>query len=345
MHQTRIIRIELDDKRRDAANVGTVVWTCERSDEELAPSEVFARRYADIRESLRRFHRPGVVIVGAGRGGSLAGSVCLAAKPDTITTAIIGRHARADFFVPDDPEVSLRHLAVIVHPGRGGPRFSVLDLRSGRGFRDERGERRDALVADGSVVFRCASHTFFVLVGGRGERWPADAASAWASLPPRRYLDEPPRPRLALVEDEPSRRRLTLAEDEPSRPQITHVTGVRGPGVLQRRLVQEGESPLGELRVTSGGVAQAILLGRAAAREGVLVGRYERCDGAVQLEDARISRVHLLVIEIDGQLYAVDTASTNGVLLGEEEQREVRLDYGTRLALGGESTVEWRPLN
>jgi hypothetical protein len=330
--RTRIIRIELDDKRKDVANSRTVIWTCDRP-APLEAAQIFARRYDDIRESLHRLRRPGVVIVGASASGRLAGSVCISAKPDTITTAIIGRHAQADFFLPDDPEVSLRHLAVIVHPARAGLRYAVLDLRTGRGFRDERDVRRDALVADGSVVFRCASATFFVLAGGRGERWPDDARAAWAALPPRQYLDEPPRARLAVV------------EDEPSLPRITRVTGVHGPAALQKRLVQEGEIPLGELQITCGAVAQAILLGRAAAREGVLVGRYERCDGALQLDDDRVSRVHLLVIEIEGQLYAVDTASSNGVLVGEEARREVRLDYGTRLSLGGETTVEWRAHN
>jgi hypothetical protein len=52
--------------------------------------------------------------------------------------------------------------------------------------------------------------------------------------------------------------------------------------------------------------------------------------------------VHLLIVEVAGQLYAVDTASKNGVYGGSGSERATLLESGTRLSLGGYATVEWR---
>ena len=64
-----------------------------------------------------------------------------------------------------------------------------------------------------------------------------------------------------------------------------------------------------------------IAIGRRAAKEGVLFGRYDRCDneGLPVLTHISISRVHMLAVEIADQRYAIDTASTvaaNGLEAG-----------------------------
>jgi hypothetical protein len=335
MNRTRVIDLEHEDLRSGApAHV-----TCmDRGSLRSAPrdfDELFARGWSALRATLRRFRRPGVAVFGMDARGAVAGSVCLAAKPDAVTSAILGRHPAADFFLPADPAISLRHLAVLVHPLRGStPRFSVLDLRTGGGFEDEHGNGRDALVADGSVFFRSGRYSFFVFVtGGHADR-PADPRAAWAALPPRRYVDAP--------------HARAPREEEDSGRAITIVSRVSAPSPLRRALGDEG-NPIGELRVTSHDRVCRITLGPKAAREGVLIGRYDRCDtNAVGLlQDDRVSRVHLLVIELEGQLFAVDTASTNGTnLVGGEPCRDFRLEYGARLELGGPRTVvSWLPLN
>jgi hypothetical protein len=63
------------------------------------------------------------------------------------------------------------------------------------------------------------------------------------------------------------------------------------------------------------------------------------------LIDAVLSRVHLLVLELDGALYAIDTASTNGSWCGRDRVRATRLQPGLRVSLGGKATVEWRPFH
>jgi len=93
---------------------------------------------------------------------------------------------------------------------------------------------------------------------------------------------------------------------------------------------------------------EVIRLGAAAASRGVLVGRYLRCATSIigDGSQATVSRVHLLVILLDGALYAVDTASSNGTFVGEEPVRIVRLGPDVALTLGAaEAWVQWRVLN
>lgn len=50
---------------------------------------------------------------------------------------------------------------------------------------------------------------------------------------------------------------------------------------------------------------------RADLSRGVLIGRYHRCDVAVEVRV--VSRVHALVFELDGEHFIADCASTNGI--------------------------------
>ena len=76
----------------------------------------------------------------------------------------------------------------------------------------------------------------------------------------------------------------------------------------------------------------------------MLLGRYERCDtaGLPVLANPSLSRVHLLVIELDGALYAVDTASKNGSWLGSIPMRCTRMLPGLQVRLAHDAAVEWR---
>ena len=85
-------------------------------------------------------------------------------------------------------------------------------------------------------------------------------------------------------------------------------------------------------------------LGGAAVARGVLLGRYERCDGSegAVLASPAISRVHALVIELAGKLYVVDAGSTNGVWRGHQRVPLARLSTGETVALSGTvATLEW----
>ena len=100
--------------------------------------------------------------------------------------------------------------------------------------------------------------------------------------------------------------------DLSSSPTLVH--NIAGPEMAVHELVDENETPFGELLITSSRGSSTVILGRRAVQAGILLGRSRRCDVGKVLSDRAVSRVHLLIIEIAGVLYAIDTASSNGGL-------------------------------
>ncbi len=160
--------------------------------------------------------------------------------------------------------------------------------------------------------------------------WPEDPAAAWAALPPREYL---------------SARGARPA----ARSDCDAVTGIqilRGPRFAHRGLGDDREQQAGQLSVSSKQGTSDFVIGAHALRSGVLLGRYDRCDnaGLSVLSDHRVSRVHLLLLEIDEVVYAIDTASTNGVWLDGAGARHRSLDASASLELGDAlAHVAWSP--
>ncbi len=88
-----------------------------------------------------------------------------------------------------------------------------------------------------------------------------------------------------------------------------------------------------------------IQVGQAALRDGVLIGRYARCDRAC-LDDESVSRVHALLIQLGDELLVVDTASTNGTASpGHEPARVHLVRDATELVLGFDTRARWRWLS
>ncbi len=78
----------------------------------------------------------------------------------------------------------------------------------------------------------------------------------------------------------------------------------------------------------------------------MLLGRYERCDvneNHIDMPRA-VSRVHALLLIIDGCLYAIDTGSINGIEADDEIVHRIALskDRPQTLDLGG-MEVKWVP--
>jgi hypothetical protein len=323
--------------------------------EDLRPAsfkDLFLQHYDRIRAVCEEFEEQGLALVAIDQMG-VAATACVAAKPDQINTAIIGRHGQADLFLDGDPSLSLRHLVLILHPRQEGEdlRFRLLDLRTQLSFEDENGRRLEALEAEGPMFVRSGIFAIFFLPTGDELPWPDDPQAGWECIPERIFFDDEP-----AEPDRWERRRLRarLGGDQPRpaasrrRGATTRVQTFRGPSLARRRLVEEDEEPLGELRFNSSEGSTAITIGRRAATEGILVGRYERCDteGLPVLSNIGISRVHLLLVEIDNQLYAIDTASTNGVFYQKEEARVVQLEYDQELVIGDNlASIRWCVLN
>jgi FHA domain len=263
----------------------------------------------------------------------------------------------------------------------GDVTYRLLDLRTRTAFSDEGGRRLEALTASGPTFVKVGTYALFLLPTGPDEanQWPGedDADQAWACVPERVYLQEaeaePDRWRRgrhgnAMVPATPSRGAAHAST--PERGALASGTGVldpwhresatlvrTSPGPSRASLVSahdpERDPRLGTITLSSSGRREALEVGAAAARTGVLVGRYERCDthGATVLAHHGISRVHVLVVDVDGVLYAIDTGSTNGIYdpnrVTGDRKSEVRitpLAAGAELVLGDDlARMEWRP--
>jgi hypothetical protein len=322
------------------------------AEEDLAPvpspmfRELFVAHYAAIRDTCTSFEQPGVALIALDRiTRQLAGATCLAAKPDRANAAIVGRHGMADLYLEHDPSVSLRHLAVVLCPLTGGEvRFHLMDLRTPLAFDDERGRRMEALVAEGPMFARCGRYALFMLVTGDPTAWPDAAEDGWDCIPERVYFAEHAA-RPERWRQRAARQRRSGGGTGPAR--STVVQTMRGPARLRASLLEDGEAPAGTLHMRAARATQSLSVGRRALTEGLLLGRYDRCDGdgPAVLTDPQISRVHLLVVQVQDRVYAVDTASTNGIgRRGERPKRVVALDPGTELVLGEDlGAVVWEP--
>lgn len=309
--------------------------------------DAFRRHYDAIRELLECHRAAGLGLVIAS-GGALEATVWVPAEPDGINPVIVGRHSHAEVFLPRDPELSLRHLAVILQRPGGGPgRFRVLDLRTPNAFGDEQGRRLEAIESAGPMLVDCASFAVMLFPTAEDDApWPDDPEAGWRRIPDREYLDSASadpewwgRPGGVVV------RRPAWAGASPA---TTSVFTFPGPAFLPTLPMPASPGPArGEIRVASPWGEASLLLHPEAARRGALLGRYGRCDGAGLpcLSSLMLSRVHLLVIESGGALWAIDTASKNGTWEGDRRIRRARLDPGRRLRLAADVTVEWCPFH
>jgi hypothetical protein len=357
---SRSVWVRHDEDRVEFQNGGTICLREIRGVspvEELPPdscAEVFHRDYAVIRRILGAHTEPGLALVVASRAG-IEASAWVNAEDEGINPLIIGRHNAAEVFLPSDPALSLRHLAVILQRRGTGPvRFRVLDLRTATAFEDERGRRLEALEASGPTLLRCASFCLLLFPTGEpSEPWPEDPTEAWRQLPERVYIESTSADpdRWAHAGD---RAELRLPEPIADMSQTTTSVSFPGPVFLPPFLtdvpspaVRDTGPARGEILLTSRWGRAALRLGKETARQGVLLGRYVRCDGGglSLLSSPKLSRVHLLIVEVGAALCAIDTASRNGSRLGERRIRHARLEPGRPIILAADVSVEWRPFH
>jgi FHA domain len=261
--------------------------------------------YGKARKWIQQCRAPGLAVVALG-GGGIQARAYLKARARAINTAVVGRHGKAEIFLGPDPWISLRHLAVILHPAStpDAIRFRLLDLRTTTGFFDARGAERRAIESSAPYLVACGDYAvMFVPVTEPVTVLPSD---------PDRFLE-------------------TFDGDV-----------LTNPETLEGLKLDSCEEPVGELVVTSEVGTGAVPVSRRAIGSGILLGRSDRCDGGALLVDRHISRVHLLIIDIAGRIYAVDTASKNGVFQRARPECATVLESGTTISLGGRATVEWR---
>jgi hypothetical protein len=336
-------------RRGDAPNSATLMMSAARP-HRLArgstdPRELFLRAYAKFADSCRAFDEPGLAIIAIDEDtGRPVGIVRLTARVQRPVAAIVGRHDQCDLYLHGRDELSLRQLAVVLEPvtswqpGATNVRYRILDLRTSEAMMGEDGKRLRGLVAEGPAIVRCGGYTIFALPLGDPTDWPPSAEDAWSMLPARVYLDEIPSdiahgslPRMPMPPPKPARANMCQ----------TVITRTHGPRDTGMRLAQGDET--GHLELFTPNRQIALAIGETALRDGVLIGRYDRCDATDAAgEDTSLSRVHALLIRIDERLLLIDTASSNGTFERGERVRVVVIESDTELRLGKKTFARWR---
>ena len=109
---------------------------------------------------------------------------------------------------------------------------------------------------------------------------------------------------------------------------IVRTPGLRDTGM---RLVDGGDVA-GILEIVGRNARGTLRVGQDALRDGILLGRYARCDGAIVHEDPSLSRVHAIFVQLDDRLLVIDTASRNGTRAsGARSARVIAVKGSTEL--------------
>ena len=291
------------------------------------PAEVFKRHHASLSRALEEHPYPGI-LAGVATDDELE-LTWIAATPDQVRAAIIGRHHRATLSLPPDQSTAaLRHLALLVRANEEGPVARLLDLQTESGFAAPDGRRFEAIRANGYTFLSAAGTILMLFPTGPDERLADDPHTAWSDIPPHRWL-ESSHPRSAKVPP-----LQTLNE--------TFIQAQAGPRGCRSKLCRDQEIPLGLMTIAAEGDETHVRVSGRALDEGFLIGRYDRCDVGGPEADESLSRVHLLIIREGQQIIAIDTASTNGTYIGDTRVHLIELLERTKLDLGGVLDITWR---
>jgi hypothetical protein len=321
-------------------NATTLVHHAQRPVRHRDMHEMFVAAYRAFADLCRVVDEPGIAIVAVHEAtGRAQGVVTLRARVDRHVAAIVGRHDSADLYLDRAAEMALRHLAIVLDPvtswkaGDASVKYRVLDLRTQDGFADEHGRQLRGVCCEGPALLRCGGHALFLLPLGDPSDWPPSAEDAWGFLPERVYFDEllvHPEGSLRMPRREKSQRKSMIFRTHG--PRDTGSGSVAGTGASAGTIDLIGPNLAGQIRV-----------GEKELRDGVLIGRYARCDSSTFVDDPSMSRVHALLIQIDDRILIIDTGSVNGTrLMGEHRARVIELTGDTDFQLGKATKARWR---
>lgn len=296
---------------------------------------LFERAYPVFADKCRAIDEPGLALIAVDeRTGNAMGMACLRARVDRHVTAVVGRHDRCDLYLEGSDRLALRQLVVVLAPvtdwraGNATVCFRILDLRTTDGMLDEHGRSLRGLRSDGPAMVRCGGYAICALPLGDPTDWPGSASDAWECMPERMYHDE-----LARVPDASVVRELAA----PNTQIVKRTAGPRDTGMLvaDRDLA-------GRLVVRGPSRHTAIDIGHQSLRDGVLIGRYERCNTFGVSDGTSLSRVHALLLLVEDRLLVIDVASTNGTrIVDRADARVIELVGEMELELGSGTFVRW----
>lgn len=283
------------------------------TEEERAPAaeQAFHLAYDRLRQIAAVARGPAVAVAAVSSRGRIDDALLVPAGE----ALVIGRHTQCGLRLPEK-KIALRHLVLHVSAQDGdAPTLRLWDLNTHRPFLTEEGERATAVVAEGFLYAAVGPHALLIAPSSALSSTRAD--EAWRALPPRGFLDrrDSTGPRMAEV----------------TAPSASTITRVRPASALG-----EGAGPpWAELRVRYGkeGHEKTVPVSLEHLHRGVLLGRYDRC-GVQFTVDENISRVHLLLARIGADVWAIDTASTNGTRRNSRELTAAIISDDEWLELG-----------
>ena len=300
----------------------------------FGPRESFIVAYDRMATLAKVARRPSVVVAAVGPYGQVLEALLVEDR----RALVVGRHTHCALRLSGE-SVSLRHLALLVrYDEQGAPVVHLWDLNTGHPFLTEDQQPSAAVIAEGPVYAAIGSSALWVVPSGgvADKGWPAQAEEAWHMLAPRQFIDRRS-PRALVGTPRPQRLSSRHARD----PEHSFIT-MLGPALALDD--SDDELPWGEIRIELSGHKQKRRVSAERLEQGVLIGRYERCGIAFSDRHRNVSRVHLLLVRIAGEIWAIDTASTHGLWRGEHRVTAEVLADPDQLKLGDVATIAWRRL-
>lgn len=337
------------DPVRGAPNVGTDVRLPQH--EPRLPGGAIASAWAALVPALSLIpparSEPGYRLFWTGRGENGFRDFPL----ERDAHLIIGRHSACDVVLAGDGELSLRHLLVVPARGdEGGPGLRLVDLQGSIPMHLDDDSPSRSLLAQGPFAVRLGRYVLGGFPIGAGHPAPPHDLPRPERVDRTRELDG------AAPQGEREVESLGAPSGggpyrEPASRSRSVITMLPRPITM----VEEAASAsapadaAGLLGAARDGERVRISVGQRALRAGVLVGRADKCDAGLRaLLTIRVSRVHAVVIEIDGRIMLYDCASTNGTIVAGRRVRSLELDGDAPVAqLAGSDGVElrWTPLS
>ncbi len=298
----------------------------------LTARDVFHAIYDRIRDAAAMAIGPNMFVAAVEPGRVFGYATLVDGRALTI-----GRHEQCALRIDAD-ETSLRHLVAHVRLTAATPTHAaravthLWDLATVHPFRTEDGLPTSGVIADGPLFVSLGAISLAFVPLRALSRWPLHADAAWDQLPPRQFLDR-------------RAERVVHAPRGAHGDRMSVVTRVRAPSFvgIGTGVGSEPAPPCAELAIEHERGSVVHQVSSAQLDEGVLVGRYSRCQVGLTHDDG-VSRVHLLIVRIDDEIWAIDTASTNGTTRGDTIVSAIALRERDALQLASETTVRWRLL-
>ena len=278
-------------------------------------ASLFRRHFTALRAAHQSYRDEGVLIAAIDGDGVFDSHAHLRLPASGIAHLIAGRHERCDVVLSRDSDVSLRHMLVRATRGAHGQlQLRAIDLRSRHGLLSEDGKRCESIASEGPLLLRVASYVVLLFpTGPAAKAWSHDADETWRGFAPRRQEILPP-------------------------PQPLKSRSAPGAGAVKLATItiQSSSPQAGDLTSTHAVWSDQL-------ERGILVGRDDRCShGGV--DEGNLSRVHLVLLSVDDEVWAIDTASTNGTrVLHGPPFRQLLLSGDAHLVLADALSLHWAP--